>query len=527
MGIVLLASPALVLTYHVAQGGGIAGTVLQAAQQPWQIDELPAFTDLPAADRAVAHLKVAQSLLPHWSYLYRLLGLTYAATQQWLKASESFELAQQYAPHNALIAFESGVVYERMVTAIVQSKSISLTEQRRQGEVGTSPSAACNSRAVDCSSMKNVAQPFANLPGVPQAGKPFMVAPPGSSIRVPVHIPEQNSMLHVLLGVDPTSVTSGEDATLDDRSVQFSVAVAEPQSNLEVVLRQALPRRTLLRGWTPAAVDLARWTGKDVVLIFATDAEPGVDHVLAGWGEVLLMSREAAALAQYVPEARMRDAWRAAGLDAGGMTNEGDAALQGSEPDAALRWYRRAALIEPRVQPAIVFRTALAAMLARAPEADQMIERVKETDPGFRVRPLGQPVTIQGRDFRWVFCGNPALPAGTPLNYGSGDAKEGYMWWSGEGVALVANDRERHVVVRARVRRSMPPPVEMAVGIDGNQSRHVSLTAGDNGWENIELSVVLSKGLHGIHVWFYNAGEVDGVKRDAVVDSVSIDEVTQ
>ncbi|GAC1543078.1 MAG: hypothetical protein NVS2B7_16620 [Herpetosiphon sp.] len=372
-----------------------------------------------------------------------------------------------------------------------------------------------------------MSQPFAELPTVTQAEKPFTVAFPGSNIRVRLHIPEQLTTLHVLLGIDPTLLAAIDGQGLEDRNVHFKVAVGEPQASPAVVWSRSVSWRTLGKGWSPAAIDLARWANKDVTVVWSIDADSGLDRLPTGWGDVLFMTPEAAALAQDIPEARRLDAWRAAGLGAGGMLAEGDAALRAADIGSAVRWYGRAEQVEPINRPDIVFRVAVANSLAHSPAADGLIQRVRAHDREFNIGKMGATLKIEGHDFRWLFSAGNDTISGVPMNYGKADAKEGYMWWIGDGLALLSNDRERRVVVRAKVRRSTPPPVDMAIGIDGEQTRRVSITAGDNLWETIEVPAVLSKGYHSINIWYFNADTVNGVKRDAVVDYVTVDEVTQ
>jgi hypothetical protein len=67
----------------------------------------------------------------------------------------------------------------------------------------------------------------------------------------------------------------------------------------------------------------------------------------------------------------------------------------------------------------------------------------------------------------------------------------------------------------------------MVLGVDGRQLRRFTLERGDNSWQAISLPVSFNRGLHTINVWFLNNGIVGGVDRNAVIQSVALEEERQ
>lgn len=219
----------------------------------------------------------------------------------------------------------------------------------------------------------------------------------------------------------------------------------------------------------------------------------------------------------------MQQAWRAAGVDPGQFITRGDQAWRQRAYDAAFRWYTRATP-DPAAMPFdLLFRSAIAASLGGSARAPALLAAVQERDRSFEIPTLGDAARIEGADFRWATPISPTLTYGSPLSYLT-DGSFGALWWSGEALAMLSVEQPGRYLIRANLRHSQPPPVEMAIGVDGRQAQAAALGRGDNSWQTITVPITLSRGLHTINLWFLNNAVVDGKDRDAVVEWVEIRE---
>jgi tetratricopeptide (TPR) repeat protein len=222
--------------------------------------------------------------------------------------------------------------------------------------------------------------------------------------------------------------------------------------------------------------------------------------------------------------------WQTGGLDSSQFKALGDSAFRLGHWEEAADWYERdrwyaaVAGSNEQIPFDLLVRQAVAAALAQRQEASALLAEVQGGDSKFQVYTLQDSVRIDGVEFRWMTIIGDGKYAnyGTPLaNGGSGTA--GVLWWNGQAMALLSVAQDGNFSVRARLRNSDPPPVEMAIGIDGKQLEHITLTRGNDSWETITLPVNLTKGLHAIDLWYLNDATVNGKDRNAVVEWVAVE----
>lgn len=280
-----------------------------------------------------------------------------------------------------------------------------------------------------------------------------------------------------------------------------------------------LGRAQLLAGQAAAAVEAYRTY---------TRLRPGnpLGHLELGLADAAQCDRENVSSAVGCPDAVAE--WKAAGVDAAQLVAAGDAALHQARWAEAAGWYERAGWFAGSASPGIQafnfqYRQAVAAALAQAPQASELLAEVRARDATFELFALQDSLRVEGAALRWLTRAGDGKDAdyGTPLSNG-GSGAIGFMWWNGQATALLSVAQAGDYSLRASLQHSDPAPVEMAIGIDGRQLMPITLARGDNSWETVTLPVHLTKGFHSIDLWYLNDALANGKDRNAAVQWVMV-----
>lgn len=206
--------------------------------------------------------------------------------------------------------------------------------------------------------------------------------------------------------------------------------------------------------------------------------------------------------------------WRALGFDAATLLAIGDQHLRVGSPEALI-WYRTVAGLEPTFD--LTTRLSFAAALAG------------ETDPTFYPPELvhsleGARLEIHGTELRWL-ADRPqyAMLLGMPLRPNRDAVAK--IWWSDHVGLLVRVNESGLYRISMQSRHALPPPINMALGVNGQQLQRFSFQRGDASAETVAVVTRLEPGVHLIGVWFLNDALVNGVNRDAEVDWVAVEQV--
>lgn len=198
--------------------------------------------------------------------------------------------------------------------------------------------------------------------------------------------------------------------------------------------------------------------------------------------------------------------WQALGIDAVRLIGLGDQHLQQGSAEA-LRWYQTAANLDANHD--LAARLTMAAALAGDPN-------IMQQEPGLVHQLEHGKLLISGGELRWPLGGEPL-----GLNYGTVTR----IGWNSQVVALVQISQPGSYNLSAQVRHVAPAPIAMALGINGQQLRPISLERGDESAETVAVITRLEPGVHLLGVWFLNDAIIDGVDRNAQVDWVAIEHV--
>lgn len=531
----LFAGPMFLWVYHIERASRLMEAGLQWPE-PRQVDSLPLLRNEHALMDAREHLVAAIRWRPEHSHAYRLLGQSFVAQGDWENAAEAFMQARERAPRHPLIAWEASLVYEHLGRIVAHAPRMALAAELAAGQLDAPARPVETPFCRDgvpqtCYAGETMfTLPYAELAAVPAAELPVLLLHPPARISHEMTIPPDRPALYFALGLDPAAHTWGSDGAtfrvwVEPANGGRTTTDASPELAYEYMLGPDMA----VQGWVPDWADLSRWAGQTVRLTLETDGGPAGDTTADwyGWGDIALTTVEAARAATLAPQARMRQAWNDAGGDARQFVAEGDDDLRQRDFATAYAWYTRARLLRED-PPAfdLLFRQAVAAVISSDPESSLLLANVRELDERFEVYDLQDGVKIEGANLRWMTELNPeqGLTYGTPLTYGyKGDSTAGFLWWSGEAVAVISVKQTGSYQISMHVRHSLPAPIEMAMGIDGQKLQRMSLKRGDNSWETISVNTHMTSGLHTIHVWYLNDGVVDGKDRNAVVDWITIE----
>ena len=215
-------------------------------------------------------------------------------------------------------------------------------------------------------------------------------------------------------------------------------------------------------------------------------------------------------------------------LDYEKLSATADFFLQTSRLIKSKQYYRRAALFDVYAPTdsytlALAFRRLLSQITIRGHAIDTNVKLVHQFDDTFTINKLDSYLYINGAQLRLATSVNPpTMTFGTPLNHPL-DGTIGMFWWTSRGTAIIDVVRDSSYRMTLNLRQSIPPPVVLAVGIDGIPIRYITLSAGDDTWESFTFPLILSKGIHTIDVWYLNNKVIEGKDRDAALKWITLD----
>lgn len=492
-------------------------------KEPREVDSLPAQRDANALDQALAHLAAAKRWRSGNAYAFRLAGQVYAAREQWVNAANELEQAQALQPNDRLLAWERALVYEQMAQVVAAAPSDNILAALVSGTIQTPDQPVdtvyCqNGQSQTCYvSLDTYTQPYAALPDGPDLTTDVLFMHPPASVSVTRTVDEEVSALSFLMGLDP----GVRNWRSDGATFQVWLTTSDGSSNL--VYEHRLDPNTAKRGWVPGAVDLSRWRGQQVTLELRTTGGPAgdVQDDWYAWGNVVLTTPSSANLALQAPKQRVMDQWQRLEYSHATMLTYADSSFERREYRQTVRWYKRALMLDPDLSTPRVFHMAVAAINAHDPQAGELLDRVQE-HAAVNVVALNPGARFQATELSWI-TGPPGAPIypGKPLSE-SMIGPYGSLYWSGGSVAVIDAREGGAYTLRVRAQHSVPAPVEVALGVDGQQLRTYRLSRGDDSWETLELPVALEPGPHTINVWFLNDGAVNGINRNAVFDWVEL-----
>lgn len=525
LGIVALllyfSSPTLIWAYNISRAGQAMDAGLMWPELR-RADSLPQLRNQQALGAALDYLAVAERWQPGKAYTYRLKGQVFAAEQQWDQAAAAFEQARVLEPKNGLLAWESSLIYEQLLSSITQAPQedilpdlASATPDAPVQPIKTSYCKAGQPQTCYVG-LDSYTLPYASLPNGPTTTSDVLFMHPPAAVRLTRPVYADHPALSFALGLDPNVRNWRTDGAT------FEIRIKSATGQEQVVYNYTIDRATAQRGWVPGWADLSPWAGQSVTITFRTTGGPSGDTTddWYAWGNVKLTTVAAAKDALLMPAAKMRQAWQAASVDDQQFMARGDVELQQQRYAAAQTWYQRATAFAPQQPPAVMFRRAVTSIIvndklpADIDSAALNLSQVKQ-----------EAVQIQATTLQWLFA-DPTMSVqfGDRLSrYPAADPNVGVLWWGNAAATLINVPEAGSYRMSLRAQHTPPAPIEIQLEHDMQPIAKFSLARGDNSWQEIGADISLKAGLHVVGVRFLNDGAVGGIDRNAVLDWIRLE----
>ena len=502
----------------------LAGRQLEVAlawPDPRRVGDLPQVRDAAALAQARAHLSAAIEQRPNEPHAHRLSGQSYLAEGDWLRAAEALDRAHELAPRHPLIAWEVGLAYEQLEQLVFSAPHEKLLSAVAAGQL-KAPAQAINTpfcRDQELTScyigQSTFTQPLAAWPEGPELTAPVLFLHSPAQVKHSVTISAEQPALYFLLGLDPAVREWGTDGAV------FQVWIETPQE-ATLAYEQAVDHETARRGWVPDWVDLSPWAGQRVTLVLGTAAGAAGNGNADwfGWGELKLTTIEAARYAVLAPSIHKQNAWQSANLTAEQLMGRGDEAQSRNRPDEAFSWYKRAFTAGSPRAFTLLFNNMIQAAVTQEPTFVSLLHTLQQQDGSLTVYEGDKlKVEIPGTAFRFLTeIPEAGISIGSPLEAASVEEETvARFGGAGEAVALITLSTEGNYLLRASLRDSAPPPLEIAIGADDQPMQNFILEEGDESWQTVEMSMTLGEGVHLIRV-----RAVNGVEQEAFLQLVKV-----
>jgi hypothetical protein len=495
--------------YHLEVGGRALEQAIAAGDPP----------DPTTLTRATEHLEAAL----HWhadnAQACRLLSHVHLLQDDLTGAAQAAVRYATAEPGDPLRWWELAQIYKTMGLWLEAGPGVNLLEGLPQASA-TTPDKPINTaycdqeeRSDSCYQALTEWQmplaPSSQPPGLEPLGaavdRDTLFLHPPSQVEWRVTVPADAPVLVFWMGTDPSAWDLMGDG------VTFRVAV-----NGTEAFSHHLSAEEARQGWWPAEVDLQSWTGQEVNLILETDVGPAGDGQgdWGGWGDVRLVSTEAAEYARLAPVDRLKAAWHTAGFVPANALHALDLAWQSGHYGEVLVWHRVAEVPEEPLPAPLQFRLAVAAIV-------NGLEPPHPADPAvLTIHPVTDVVRIEGEALQWLLT-DPYqnLDYGDRLgDQASLDPTAGTMWWAETAVAVVQVQEEANYEITLRAKHSTANPGRLQVGHNLAPVAEFPLTPD---WQEFTTTLRLSPGLHVIDLrYMQDSG-------DAVVDWIQLQETAE
>ena len=509
IGLGWLAVPFALWSYNVERAGRLMDVVL-FWPEPRSVNSLPDVRSEPALDRALGHLSAAGRWRPAHPYALRLAAQIYAGRKDWLRAADAVEQARSLAPRDPLLAWESALVYEQMVSEVDAAPGENILPDLASVPIDAPAEAIdttfCrDSRPETCYvGLATFTQPYADAEDGPDVTADVLFMHPPASVRLSHRI--EAPLLQFLIGLDP----GVREWQTDGATFQVEV---EPSTGPAVrVFERTIDRATARKGWVPAWVDLSPWVGQIITLTFRTTGGPTGDTTddWYGWGNVRLTPRAALSYTARVPQARMYQAWRAAGVDPAHFRGQAHESFVLRNFAGAASWYARDWRTNSNQPLEAAYEWAIAGLIS----GDPMPQGATQVTP--IVYPLSDRVRIEAEDLQFLSTGEPLS------NYPGSDPQVGVFWGYSVATAMVQSPSRATYSLTIRAQHTPPAPILLQVEHNFAPITLLDLSREDMRWEEFTIDVTLDRGTHALGLRFLNDFEAPGVSRNAVVDWIEL-----
>ncbi len=430
----VILGPAVLWPYHLVRGAGIMERAIEWPE-PRTADALPALRDAGAARMALQHFQAASDVATPGPNTLRRMAHLHAALANWSAAAAALERARAAQPKDPLLAWELALMYEQQLRELKQAPRENIVPDLLSAPIEAPADFITTSfceagRPETCYvASQHYTQAFAGDAGGEQVTLDGLFMYPPAAVSLTRQIYAGHAVLSFAMGLDPNMHNANSDGA------GFEVWITPQNGDRRRVFDHLLDRETAAQGWVPGQVDLSAWAGQQVTLELRTTGGPAGDTTddWYAWGDVSLTTPQAAGTSWRVLERRIERLWNIAGLDAGVLIGRADRLMRAGDFARAAAWYARAAVAEPKMDPATYVRAAVASVVANGKlPAGMHGENVGAL-------PLETEVQIPAPELRLAYVDAAGAPRYDELvnAYPTNEPNVGTLWWDGAAFAMV------------------------------------------------------------------------------------------
>ncbi len=496
-------APHILNLYHIEAGG----RVLAAAEAG---DEAAR----ARLTQALAHFAAALDWEPEDAQAYRLLGRAYLAADNPEAAIPPLTRFTELRPDHPLGYWELSLAHEaiwrRWAELIYNDLAweAPLAQIEAPNQAGELPFCRVDDLSEGCYLASGIQE-------VAGREEQVLLQRAPSRVTYQLDLPTRPAVLRVR----PGHAMTGEESSRAD--LDLAVLVETAEGGLQDRLYQAsLPAEVALG--EQVRLDLARYVGEEVKLIFVADA--GTSREGAGdWVMWVAPVVEGADAARWEPAGRaakmaMMRAWMTGGFTAQDFLDAGEAAQTAGIYLEALGWYDRVLLLEQDLPQAWLGKALAHQAQGEWDQAAKDFAIAFQQDPALKpqlILPSNQDQLLSLESFEGV--GNDPVV----LTDWQGQQVIAFLRNYTLTATILVEEVASHQV-RVSAVNSQPGPVELAVGIDGVQLEFLRFDKNDWSWEEKRVCLTLPFGFHSFSISFTNDSFVDpGSDRNALVGEIT------
>jgi len=347
---VLIALPLLLITvwgriphflsfYHTSIGSYL---LLESLLSNGQLEVLPHMLGSTDLENASTNLQAALRWDRQNSTAYRLLGHTHAASGQFIEAAHIIQHLNSLKPEDRSEFWKIGWIYQLIAEAIdlapEQELSTQLTADSDVTSLQTIRAPSCTFESGNCPyeiALIAIVHPLGqSVTFMPETRFRVLFLPLSSEVRFPMHVlPGENAFTFYSSPIEKEASEKTKDI-----DVEILVRQSARQDTLALSLNLSYSRES--NGWLGATVDLSGWEDADIILLLRLGTKGGARNSAQDTS-----SSQPQIAVESLPS--LAELWQDLDWDAHLLVRQGDREQQLEELASALRWYKRAAILEP------------------------------------------------------------------------------------------------------------------------------------------------------------------------------------
>ena len=213
------------------------------------------------------------------------------------------------------------------------------------------------------------------------------------------------------------------------------------------------------------------------------------------------------------------------GINSDQIYSAADHAFVSADYTQANKWYSIASILDPHDEKSSISPEAFKWSISAAFSGNSLPNQFRKI---IQIHYLNKEVLIQAEEMRWL----RSIPEwdidyGTLVaSYPRDDDRISIMNWGGKIGAFLNVDRSDEYLVSVRMQNMPPAPIKILIEDNFIPLHQVETSLEDQSLQEFNFPAILNSGLHLITINFLNNNNERGIDRDAYVDWIHIQEMT-